>query len=567
MLVTEDTYDKALADLTRGGEITCDTETNGVDWTQDHVVGIGLLAGDTPYYFPFRHAEGSNLPESKIVDLCERALPPERHQVGYHYSFDIKMLHKEGMQLPRSIEDSMLDAHLLNENEGSFKMENVCTRYIDPNAYKEEEALTDMLVERFGGSRKKAKGNLWRLSSEDVAAYACQDVVSTRGLRDWQQEHLDKWGLRQVADGVHNYQLAIAQMELNGLALDIELINKYTLQADKECMILEAKAAEMAGYKINLRSSKQCQAWLEKESTNKEVLGMMADGGDERAQVLLDYRIWSKVTSTYYRPFLEKEHNGCLHPNLSLIGTISGRLSCRAPNLQAIPRSTDRYRVKDVFVARPGFTLLEADYSQAEMRIATHYAQEKRMKELLLEGADLHGAVAKEQNMPRDIAKRLNFSVIYGIGARKFSQTYHVPYAQAKKYLNDYHSMFPGFRRLYNAADQRAIQQGIIRHYTGRLRHFNSPKMAPSHKASSNLIQGAVAEVMRLAITELYYETPEARQLLTVHDSILFELPTDSVDTTVPKIRSIMENQSWCSIPLKVDMKIGDRWGTMKEIK
>jgi DNA polymerase-1 len=486
--------------------------------------------------------------------------------VGYHYSFDIKMLHKEGMAVPRSIEDSMLCAHLLNENEGSFKMENVCTRYIDPDAYKEEEKLIDLLVEWFGGSRKGAKGNLWRMPPDRVADYACQDLVSTRGLRDFQKEYLVEWGLHEVADGVHDYQLAIAQMEMNGLLLDTKLIDQYIEEADKECAELETRAEKLAGYKINLRSSKQTQAWLEVASTNKEVLGMMIAGGDERAQLLLDYRIWSKVTGTYYRPFLKKMYNGHLHPNLSLIGTISGRLSCRAPNLQSIPRQTERYRVKDVFIAPPGYTLVEADYSQAEMRIATHYSQDAAMREILLAGKNVHRAVAEEQNMPYDIAKRLNFSVIYGIGARKFSKTYHVPYGQAKKYLGDYHRMFPGFRRLYNSADQKAQDTGIIRHYTGRLRHFNSPKMAPSHKASSNLIQGAVAEMMRLAITRLHAEVPEARQLLTVHDSILFEIPTNHVSALTPRIRTIMEDQNWCSLPLKVDMKAGPSWGQMKEL-
>lgn len=570
MLVDDDTYEEAIAHLTQGGPIVCDTETTGLEWRkEDKVCGIGLLASGKSFYFPFRHAEGPNLPERLIGDVCERVLRPGRLHIGYHYGFDINMLHKEGMCAPEKIEDSMLNAHVLNENEPSFKMENVCTKYINPDASKEEDALIDLLVERFGGSRKRAKANLHKLPASEVAGYAEQDLWSTLELRDWQLPHLAAWGLTEVAVGVCEYQLVVAESERLGMQLDVSRVHEYMKEAEIKAQELEDAIAEKAGYKANPRSSKQMQALLNVASTARDVLDMLVAGGNETAELLMDYRVWSKAVGTYYKPFLEcMTPGGVIHPNINVMGTISGRPTCSNPNMLAIPRDVKKYPIKKVFVARPGYMFVEVDVSQAEMRVAAHYANEVKMKKLFSNrGVDLHGAVAAERGMPRDIAKRLNFSVIYGIGARKFSKTYKVPYQKAKVYLNDYHEMFPGFRRLYNKADTIAQTRGYIRHFSGRIRRFNDPKRAPSHKASSNLVQGSVAEMIRLTIIRLRKEFPWARQLLSVYDSVLFEVPDTTTDEEINQIRKLMEDQPWCSVPMKVDIKKGFCWGEMEEIE
>lgn len=567
MLVTEANYEQSIAALTQGGEIVCDTETTGLDWrNKDRVCGVCLLAGEKSFYFPFRHEEGANLPERKLPDLVSRILPPDRHSVWYHYSFDYKMLFKEGMSEPHTIDDSLLGAHVLNENEPSFKMENICTKYIDPDAYKEEEMLVDKLIERFGGSRKAAKGNLWRMPATDVWEYGEQDVWSTRKLRDWQRPHFKEWKLEEVYRGVMEYQLAIAASQQRGMQLNIDRVHRFMEEADGEADKRKAIIAKAAGYEANPNSSKQMQALFEVGSTAKDVMQMMAGSGNSLAQTLLEFRVFSKASGTYYRPFLESRSlDDVLRPNINTIGTISGRPSCTKPNLLSIPRDVKKYPIKRVFVARPGMLYLEMDYSQAEMRIATHYAQDRRMTELLMAGADLHQAVADEQDMPRDVAKRLNFSVIYGIGARTFSKTYKIPYAKSKGYLSKYHLMFPGFRRLYNNADQKAQEQGYIRHFTGRTRRFNCQR-APTHKASSNLVQGAVAEMMRLATCRLRREKPHFHQLLSVYDSFLFEIPENVTIGEINEVRAIMEDQPWCSIPMKVDVKLGPNWGEMKDV-
>jgi len=275
---------------------------------------------------------------------------------------------------------------------------------------------------------------------------------------------------------------------------------------------------------------------------------------------LLTYRGWNRVYANYYRKFKETmDSSGRLHANLNIVGTETGRLSCSNPPLQAIPRTTDVYKVKDVFVANEGMVLLEADYSQAEVRVASHYGNVRLMKEKLARDGDIHTETANEIGIPRDAAKRLNFSVIYGIGPAKLADNLGVSVKQAKEYLNKYHSRYPGFKKLYATAEAKAVHRGYIRMHTGRLRHYNT-KYAFPHKASSNLVQGTVGEMLRVAITRIHKEIKHP-MWLTVHDSVLFEIPREEIQTAIVDIQEIMLDTSWCVVPMKVDIKYGKSWG------
>jgi DNA polymerase-1 len=284
---------------------------------------------------------------------------------------------------------------------------------------------------------------------------------------------------------------------------------------------------------------------------------------------ILEYRGWTKVNSTYYQPYLElHDSNGIVHPNLLLHGTVSGRLSCVHPNLQAVPRYSKVYKVKDVFVARPGYVLVSADYSQAEIRWGTHYAREENMAANLLADKDIHSAAAEELGIPRDAAKRINFGIIYGIGREALAKQLRIPAEKAAEYLQKYHGRYPGFRRLYKRAEEVATERGYIRMFTGRVRRYDPYN--PTHKASSNLIQGAVAEMMRLAILRLdkLLEGWDTHMLLQIHDQIIFEVPEDKLFEVLPIIREGMENflpGFELYVPMKVDIKYGPSWGQMTE--
>ncbi len=264
---------------------------------------------------------------------------------------------------------------------------------------------------------------------------------------------------------------------------------------------------------------------------------------------------------------------GCvLHPNIKLHGTVAGRPSAANPNLQAVPKKNTVYRVKDVFIARPGYKLVSIDYSQAEVRLCAHLANDPALIDNMLQGGDMHQRTADRIKAPRDAAKRITFASIYGIGVPGLSQRLGIPKSQARKYLEAFHGIFTQIRPHSRELELLANRQGYIRLWTGRVRRYNEEfyykigeRRAEPHKALSNEIQGGVAEMMRYAITNLDAEGLEGvHMLLQVHDQILFEVREDLVEQQVPEIERIMCNFN-LKVPMKVDIGVGDRWGQLTD--
>lgn len=557
----------------RDDDVVMDTETNGLDFVNNRMVGTGLLAGERAFYLPFRHAQGRNLPEAFIGDMCETILRPDRVQVGYHYGFDVKIMRKEGMQMPDRFEDPMLRAHVLNENEDSwYKMEDIATKYLSDSAGDSEDRLIAMLVDRFGGSKKGAKSNLWRLSGEDVLDYGTQDLITTRDLRDWQRPHLDSWSLEGIAKEVEDFQRTIAEIELAGCYIDRELLATAGDHAQERERQVEADIQKLAGYKLNPRSPKQLKAWLGLPNTKGDLLRTLVDE-DPRAGQLLDYRAWQKVAGTYYRPIANGvDLHGYVHPDFRVTGTVSGRLSCGGIALQGIPRAVDDeaspyFGVKRLFAAPEGQVFIEFDYAQAEIVVMAHYSRDPTLLDILSQGLSMHDVVAERQGVPRPIAKALNFSAQYGIGAPKFAENYGFKLAEAQKYLRGYRELFSNVVQFSRQCERIARKRGHIRTWSGRVRHFNTPK-AKIHAAANNVIQGAVACALRRAMPRIQREVPDFQMCHTCHDSVCGYAKPEDVPHVVPAVREIMEGQfrDWCSTEMRVDAKVGADWATGKEL-
>jgi len=186
------------------------------------------------------------------------------------------------------------------------------------------------------------------------------------------------------------------------------------------------------------------------------------------------------------------------------------------------------------------------------------------MKEKIMRGADIHTETANELDIPRNGAKRINFGVIYGIGKRALARQLHILESLAAQYLGKYHKLYPGFKALYRATEAMAKNRGYIRMWTGRVRRYD--QYNPPHKAMSNLIQGSVAEVMRVAITKLYRELSPigVRLILQIHDDVIFEIPDEILHDVLPMIKRIMTDFDF-DIPMEVDIKYGKSWGNMKK--
>ena len=564
---------------------TVDTETTGLsifgnaERKRDMIIGYAIHDGREAYYLPFRHEQGQNLPIDCLHFLRKYLSDPNRTYGGWNYNYDLHMMAFDRIPMAPNIEDAMLALHLINENEPNFRLKDTADRYGIGDGSLQESILEDKVFEEcqklgFECSRSKNAANntksmMYVLDPADVEPYACDDVRLTRQLLDLLKPALRQSGLYDLWKQVNYYSYIICQMEHVGMHIDPDVIADYRNEAVEKFADAQKRLDEAAGFPLNPNSPKKVCEFLGVQSSAAEVLQNVIDAGGkdaENAKLVQEARGWKSVDSRYYTPYLNAmDNNNCLHCNLNMTGTYTGRLSCSNPNLQAVAKSTEVFKVKDVFTARPGFLMIQADYKQAEMRLVTHYTRDSLMKELIENDADLHSETANRLGIPRQAAKRLNFSVIYGIGAKHLSESLRVDLPVAKDYLEKYHGLYPGFRKLMYQCEDFAKEYGYIEMWTGRLRHFNV-KEADPHKAMSNLIQGGVAEIVRVAISRLFPAITDigGRMLMQVHDSIIFEVPEDQINVALPTIKLVMEDFEFDPKP-GVDIEYGYSWGLFQK--
>lgn len=582
LIDSEQAAKKAIARLTGDDLVTMDCEATGKDWRRDRICSLQLMTDGDPYYFPFRHGEGYNLPISVLDTVFREVLRPERPQEGFHYGFDIKICSHDGMQLPRNIRDPMLAAHQMNENEFTFKLKDLANKYLGRDSSAAETALLDFIVGKFGGSHKTAKGNLWLCDARDVVRYGEDDVILTRKLMEMYLEALQDWHLSDVFAEVCDFQLALCEIELRGMPLNLATLDRLEAAAAPKAAALREeirrRACEDLGdpdLPANPNSHPQMGRWLKTvlgvPDTSKDSL-KLAD--DPRGQLLLDFRTWHKIVGTFVDPYREKQINGRIHCNFyitspgtrethDLHGTVSDRVSCTDPNMQQVPPV-----VREAFEAPEGFEFVEFDYSQLELRIAAHYYEVRHhdsvLADILRQGEDMHQATADGFGIPRKTAKVRNFAIQYGAGAITLARKNGTDPKSEARYLAHYHKTFPGCRRLSKSCENEAKQRGYIRLWSGRVRHYDEAD-TKLYKASNNLIQGGAAQILRRALVRIWKEVPEAKMVLTVHDSIVFLLPIGRMDL-IQRIRTIMQDNPEFALPMIVDVKVGPTWGSTKEI-
>lgn len=562
-----------------------DTETTGLsifgnaERARDKVIGISIDIGPEAYYFPFRHMQGTNLPMECMGFFQKYLSDPHRTYGGWNYNFDLHMMAFDGIEIAPNFEDAMLGVQLLNENEPNFKLKELSDKYGIGDGSLQESILEDKVFEecqrlglecsRSSRAANNTKSMMYVLPPEDVEPYACDDVRLTRGFLEMIRPALQYYDLYSIWKQVNYYSYIITLMEHRGMHVDRELIEKYRSEAEEHTENALKRLHEKAGFELNPNSPKKVAEFLGVKSTAAEQLQILIDAGGEdaeKAKLIVEARGWKSVDSRYYTPYLNlMDENDCLHSSLNIIGTYTGRCSCSNPNLQAVAKATEVFKVKDVFTARPGMTMIQADYKQAEMRLVTHYTKDATMRELIESGADLHSATAELLGIPRNAAKRINFSVIYGIGYRKLAENLREDPSTARDYLERYHNLYPGFRKLLNQCEEFAKANGYIKTWTGRMRHFNVPEADP-HKAMSNLIQGGVAEIVRVAISRLFPAISElgGYMLMQVHDSVIFEVPDESLSVALPTIKTIMEDFDFVPA-VGVDIEYGKSWGTFQK--
>lgn len=558
----------AIRRIAQAPAVVLDTETTGLAvYGRDRIVGVAVLpvtlAGEAlgePSYFPFRHAS-DNLPENLLKPLVQAI--NRKPAIFFNSRFDLPMLEKEGYvpPPPHRLDDALLSAHLLNENEESFQLKQLGVKYVSPDAAQQQKELDKLL----GGK----KGHISQLPGGVVAGYAKQDVVLTAALYRLHEPALSRWKLDSLYDDVMRYSETTRAMERFGLPLDLEALKALRQECfDREVQLEEQIRTATGQPELNLLSAPQLARALGVLSTAEEYLAIRESIGSlspeklQTIRLLQEWRAWRRTRRNYCDALEDNlGTDGRSHASFLLHGTISGRLSCRKPPLQAIPAPEENSplgRVRDLFRASPGKVIINADYSQAELRVLAHYTKDEAMHRLYAEGADLHGETARELGIPRDVAKRIGFGVVYGLGARGLSQRMFIPLEQARRYMSAYHKARPGVRDLMETMETQAQHRGYIRLWTGRVRRY---KDQDPHKAMSNLIQGGVAEIVRVAISRLH----GLPMSLQVHDSIMFEVDRQEAPDLCRFAKQEMERDFPFTVPPVVDIEFGPSWGTLQK--
>ncbi len=421
------------------------------------------------------------------------------------------------------------------------------------------------------------------------------------------QERLNEYDLQKVFNQIEMPLLPVlAEMEKNGIRIQVKILEKLSSQASKKLGVLEEKIFKLAGQKFNINSPSQLKTilfdklQLKVKGLRKTAGGAISTqaselnklkGQHEIIDLILDYRELAKLKTTYLDPLpgLVDPKTSRLHTTFNQAGAATGRLSSSDPNLQNIPIQSElASEIRSAFEAEPGFVLLSFDYSQIELRIAAAIAMDEKMMSAFKEDKDIHTLTAAEvNNVPiekvtpemRRSAKALNFGVLYGMGARSFAESSGISREKAEQFIKEYFSDFSGLAKYIEEIKDEARRNGFVRTLTGRRRYLpeihgpNDMIVAQAERMAVNMpIQGTCADIMKLAMIKVHDYLSKngahdfARMILTVHDELLLEVEAQKIAEIAPAVKQIMENVLKLPVPIKVDVKSGENWGTMSRL-
>ncbi len=582
--------------------VACDTETTGLFPERGaRICGVSMSGSYLHYYSPTRHTTGKNIPETfKLVD---EFLNQFEGTIVYHNAkFDLKMFKVDGVDFPKRMDDTILMAHLILEDNWRAKLglKTLCKTILGEEP-EDQAMLLDHLKQFTTKESKESKKAMAHVAEGDpaiVGQYAQSDTRFTRALYV---------ALRDKVKGLCEelYQLEVKLMqhlvytELRGVLVDRKLLAKLRDEARIQLDATLTEIRKETGLpQFNPSSDLQMEnllfeiLGLEKPTDATTATGRVSMAGEvlDRFDVpvvnkIRAYKKLLKLYGTYYVGMADFMTKGdTIHCQFNQVGAKTGRFSEEKPNLQNIPRGES---VRQVFTVRPGYMSYRYDYNQVEYRIFAHYCRDKDLIKSYRENPqlDLHALVAEELGVPRDKGKTVNFATVYGAGVRRIAGELKTSMADAKVFLTKYYSRFPGVARLRDSAT-RAIRDrtrkrrgvveelGWIKDMFGR-RHYI--ELDRSYTAVNALIQGCAASLLKTAMVRVYEYLEEVRKsygpdsihlLNCIHDEIEIEIRLDVpiAEKIALKIQELMEDFPQFDVPILVDVKrTTENWAAAKE--
>ena len=588
MATSEQELQSLILELQRATIFSFDTETSDLEPHSAYLVGLSFSTeAHTGWYVPI----SSNFEEAqKQLEIFKETFSDSsKTLVAQNYKFDFKMMKKYGMKIQNKIFDTML-AHYVINADGKHGMDALSEKYLN---YK------PVSIESLIGPKGKNQNSMAHLPAESIKDYAAEDADVTLQLAEIFMPELETQGTTSVLENIETPLIEVlANMEWEGIRVDKEFLNAYSVELGKELDIIEEKITELAGEKFNLDSPKQLGVILfEKLKITTEMkktkTGQYSTGEDvlqrylhthEIVPLILDYRELRKLKSTYIDtlPNMINPITGRVHTNFMQAVAATGRLSSNQPNLQNIPIRTSRGKeIRKAFVARDeNHVLVSADYSQVELRIIAALSGDKNMIEAFQQGEDIHKATAsKVFNVPldevtkdmRSKAKAVNFGIIYGQGPFGLAQQLGISRTEAKNIIEAYYTQFAALKTYQHKAVEDCRSRGFVETVLGRRRFLpdiNSSNAISRSFAERNAvnapIQGSAADVIKVAMAKIQSALKQAnlktKMVLQVHDELLFDTPKEEIEQVFALVKHEMENAVKLAVPLDVEIQAGNNW-------
>ena len=590
-LLTEADLNRWVEKLKQAKLFALDTETDNLDYMAANLVGISFaLENGEAAYLPLQLdylGAPKTLEKTTALALLKPVLEnPAIQKVGQNFKYDLTIFARNGIDVQGVAFDTMLESYVLNST-GRHNMDDLAKRYLGHQTITFEEIA--------GKGKNQLTFN--QIPLEKAAEYAAEDADVTMKLQQVLWEKLSKEPTLEKLFKEMELPLlgVLSRMERRGVLIDSDALFLQSNEIANRLSELEEQAYVLAGQPFNLASTKQLQEILFDKlglpviqktpkgapSTNEEVLEELAFS-HELPKVLVEHRGLSKLKSTYTDklPQMVNPQTGRVHTSYHQAVTATGRLSSSDPNLQNIPiRNEEGRRIRQAFIAREGFTVVAADYSQIELRIMAHLSQDQGLINAFTQGKDIHRSTAAEifgvaldevTSEQRRNAKAINFGLIYGMSAFGLSRQLGIGRADAQSYMDLYFKRYPDVQTFMHDIREKAKAQGYVETLFGRrlyLPDINSSngmrRKAAERVAINAPMQGTAADIIKRAMIQLdqkLQNDPDIAMIMQVHDELVFEVRSEKVAFYSELIKTQMESAADLVVPLIVEVGQGTNW-------
>ena len=593
LVVNKEDLIKWIKRIRERGLVCVDTETTSLDYMSARLVGISIAVDpQNAAYIPFGHdylGAPAQLSEKYVLSELKPILEDKCiKKVGQNIKYDLSVLSQHGIDMQGVFFDTMLQSYVLDATATRHDMDTLAAKHLNYSTIKFEDIA--------GTGSSQLTFN--QIPLEKAAPYAAEDAdISLRLFNALDCRVRSEDSLLKLYNDIEMPLIAVlSRMECRGALIDGTLLLNYSQELSERLDQLERHAWDVAGQHFNLASPKQighilyqCMGLpiLKKTargspSTREDVLQELALSYP-LPKILLEYRGIAKLKSTYTDklPSMINTRTGRIHTSYHQAGTATGRLSSSNPNLQNIPIKTPQgRRVREAFIAAPGYKIIAADYSQIELRIMAHLSRDPNLIAAFAKGEDVHRRTAAEifsappsqiTESQRRSAKAINFGLIYGMSAFGLSKQLNIARKDAQGYIDRYFKRYPGVLRYMNETRTSAADCGYVETLFGRrlyLSEINSPnsirRQAAERIAINAPMQGTAADIIKRAMLTMdaWIQQGDSLSFMTmqVHDELVLEAPTSEVEIVVEVLKEKMQSAAELLVPLVVDVGVGLNW-------